>query len=141
MIEQRQHVVVRAFWADIVVLVEDHEDTRELTREFLELEGYAVVAYGDGESALRALRRMPVRPSLVILDVRLPGMSGKSLLRELHDDPALASVPVLLTTAGSYETVAPLRIPYLLKPFDPDVLLRAVRRYARPLRASSAGDA
>jgi CheY-like chemotaxis protein len=115
--------------SDVIVLVEDHEDTRELTRELLELDGHAVDAYGDGISALAALRRMSLRPCIVLLDVRLPGLSGLDLVRELRDDPALARVPVILTTAGSPDTVAHLHLPFLRKPFDPEALLRVVRRH------------
>jgi CheY-like chemotaxis protein len=115
----------------VIVLVEDHDDTRELTRELLEMEGHTVTAYADGLSALAGLRRMPVLPCVLLLDVRIPGMSGLELLRELRNDPALARVPVILTTACSHEAVAHLHVPFLRKPFDPDLLLQVVERQCR----------
>jgi CheY-like chemotaxis protein len=56
-------------------------------------------------------------------------MSGLDLLGELRGDPALARVPVILTTACSHETVVHLRLPFLRKPFDPDLLLQLLERH------------
>jgi DNA-binding response OmpR family regulator len=129
----------RAEVCDIAVVVEDHEDTQEVTAELLELEGHAVMAYPDAESALHAIRRMQAPPCIVILDFRLPGMSGGDFVRELRDDPVLAGVPVIVTSGGPYEPVAQLGLKYLVKPFDPEVLLSVVRQHCRAYDAD--GDA
>jgi DNA-binding response OmpR family regulator len=116
---------------DVIVLVEDHEDTREMTRELLEMEGHAVDVYGDADAALAGLRRMVLVPCVILVDVRLPGRTGLDLVGELREHPALARVPIILTTASSREEVGHVRLPLLRKPFDPHELLLAVRRYCR----------
>ncbi len=120
--------------SEVIVLVEEHDDTRELMRDFLELQGHTVIAHRDGTSALGAIRRMPSPPSLILLDLGLPLLNGFDLLRQLGADPALACVPVLLTTACETDRIAHLRLPFLRKPFEPTALLHAVQQHRSAAR-------
>jgi CheY-like chemotaxis protein len=75
----------------LVLLVEDHSDTRLMYAEFLSSE-FEVLQAGDGEEAWRAMQSRV--PDLVITDLTLPGVSGFELVTRMRADPVLASVPV-----------------------------------------------
>jgi CheY-like chemotaxis protein len=110
-----------------VLLVEDDADHAELVRRGFAGQGERVelTVCADAESALAALRIAGAErgPHLVLLDLRLPGMSGLQLLRELKASPELAPVPcVVLTTSEAEGDVACARelaaSRYLVKPAD-----------------------
>ena len=82
-----------------IVLVEDDADIRELTMIMLEAEGYEVLAFEDGQSALAECTVRP--PDLVVLDCMLPGISGLGVLRRLRVHPATHDVPVVMVSAFS----------------------------------------
>jgi DNA-binding response OmpR family regulator len=93
--------------------------------------GYAVTAVGDGEAAWALLAAAAARagvPDLVVADVMMPRLDGPGLVRRLRADPALARVPVLLTSArwptGDWAGLD--RVAFLPKPFGLDELLAAV---------------
>lgn len=75
-----------------VLLVEDHDDSRTMYAEFLEL-SFDVDTAADGPSGLHQARQTP--PDIVVTDLSLPGMDGFQLIAELRADPALARVPVI----------------------------------------------
>lgn len=77
-----------------VLIVDDEEDIVALMRDFLEAEGYAVLAAYDGPTALRTLEHEPV--DCVLLDVMMPGLSGYDVLRRIREN---RDVPVLFLTA------------------------------------------
>ncbi|NVN32287.1 response regulator, partial [Endobacter medicaginis] len=114
-----------------VVLVDDDDDARAATRQLLELSGFAVEAFGEARRALERLRTD--QDSIVITDIRMPGMSGLDLLAELRRRDAALPV-ILITGHGDVDTaVAALKggaWDFLTKPFDPDLLVAAARRAA-----------
>ncbi len=123
---------------DTILIVEDEEDIRELVRYTLEREGHAVVAAETGEQGLAAVRGS--RPSLILLDLMLPGLDGKEICRRLKQDEATRSIPVVMLTARGEEAdiVAGLELgadDYITKPFSTKVLAARVgavlRRAAR----------
>ena len=79
----------------LVILVEDHPDTRLVYAEFLSSE-FEVLQAGDAEEALRAMRARV--PDLVITDITLPGVSGFELVARMRAEPRLAAVPVICLT-------------------------------------------
>lgn len=83
-----------------VLVVDDDPYIREALSEVLADEGYPVDTARDGEEALERLGHAP-RPSLILLDLRMPGMSGWELRRRLLADPILARIPVVLLSADS----------------------------------------
>jgi CheY-like chemotaxis protein len=110
-----------------VLLVEDEETLRELMREALEDEGYAVVAARDGQEALDALARVE-HVCVVLLDLLMPGMNGWDFFDKLKELPALASVPVVVhTSAPNRAPVGVARV--LQKPLQLDRLLATVHDY------------
>src|SRR3954470_8975298 len=77
-----------------ILIVEDHPDTQSLLCDLLELEGYEVRCSGEAQGVLSLARR--VQPDLIVLDVKLPGLSGIDLLDLLNHDKQLSAVPVLM---------------------------------------------
>jgi len=82
-----------------ILLVEDSKFLRLATERALTAAGYEVVSAGDGEQALVLAREH--FPSLVLLDVMLPKMSGLDVVKALKKDPATASIPVMMLTGLS----------------------------------------
>jgi two-component system NtrC family sensor kinase len=113
----------------VILLADDSEDIcRFLSETVLEPEGYTVHAAGDGEEALQLSREL--NPDLLITDHQMPKMTGIELIASLRQEMPL--VPVILITGEGSEEVAAnaLRagaVNYLIKPFEPKVMLEAVR--------------
>jgi len=115
-----------------ILLVEDDSAIRETVAECLEAEGYAVSAVANGAEALVWLSR-EAPPELIVLDLSMPVMSGRELLRRVRADPRLRGVPaVLMTAAMPGRTPIPLAEALLSKPFEFEDLLETVARLARP---------
>jgi CheY-like chemotaxis protein len=84
----------------LVLVVDDMPDTRRLMRRVLERDRLRVIEAGTGEEALRAI--VASRPALVVLDLRLPGMSGLDVARAVraHHDPVVADTVLLACSAS-----------------------------------------
>jgi DNA-binding NarL/FixJ family response regulator len=126
-----------------ILIVDDDAGTRSLLTELLEASGYATVEADDGEVAVAAAEAR--RPQLVLLDVRLPRMSGLDVCRKLRHRYG-QHLPIILVSG---EAIAPgeraegLGIgadDYVTKPFFPAELLARVRRQLVRARAADAGD-
>jgi CheY-like chemotaxis protein len=87
-----------------VLVVEDHEDTRDMMETFLRHNGYIVVTAGDGVEALVAVVRDV--PCIILLDVMMPIMDGPTFARHLRQLPnaSAAETPIVLLTATSNVT-------------------------------------
>jgi CheY-like chemotaxis protein len=114
-----------------ILVVEDLDDHRELLTQVLLDLGYSVTTAGNGRVALDMMRE-GLRPSLVLLDLLMPVMSGAEFLMDLRSqaDPVLARIPVVLMTADPGEVAdriadAPPDL-ILAKPFGFKELRRAV---------------
>ena len=113
-----------------ILLVDDETDILELlSRAFDKAGGFRVSTAGDGRSALAQTRREI--PSLVVLDLSLPGLPGLEFLKTLKSDPLTRAIPVVLLTAKVEEVDRLLGFElgaadYVTKPFSPrEVVLRA----------------
>lgn len=105
-----------------VLIADDDADIRDLVAFKLIQSGHEVTAVEDGMAALRMVRGQPL--DLVLLDIRMPGMSGLDVCRELRAAPGTASLPVILITARSQEGDVELGFEagaddYIVKPFSP----------------------
>jgi DNA-binding response OmpR family regulator len=104
-----------------VLIIEDEDDIRSFIARVLQLEGYKVLEASDATTGMEIIRETPV--SLVLLDLRLPGPDGWSILREIKHNPELAKIPVVVLTAIA-ETIQrkkTLRMgaaSYLIKPLS-----------------------
>ncbi len=115
----------------LIFYAEDDPLMGELVQSVLMGAGHAVGVLGDGEDALRALKRR--KPDLAIVDMMMPQMSGSDLIKTLRRDPELYDVPVLVLTARrSAEDEAIARQAgangYLRKPFEPERLVSVVNQ-------------
>ena len=116
---------------ELIVIVDDNADMRQYLKHLL---GgvYEVRAVSDGSQALEAARHL--RPALLLADVMMSGLDGFGLLRAIRDDPALASLPVILLSAraGEESRVEGLKAgadDYLVKPFTARELLARVEAH------------
>ncbi|HEY8988806.1 MAG TPA: response regulator [Candidatus Limnocylindrales bacterium] len=84
----------------LILVVDDMTETRRLMRRVLERGGLRVIEADTGEGALRMAARD--RPALIVLDLRLPGISGFDVARKIRADPdrALAATPILACSAS-----------------------------------------
>lgn len=114
-----------------ILIVEDDNELREALCDTLELAGFDFLAAEDAERALVLLQEYQV--DMVVSDVNMPGMDGHELLEKIRAGyPAL---PVMLITAfgqvnKAVEAIKAGAVDYLMKPFDSDALISAVRRFA-----------
>jgi CheY-like chemotaxis protein len=114
-----------------VLVVDDDPDIQLVLRGILEDEGYAVRVASNGREALECVACET--PDLILLDLMMPVMDGRQFFRRFvqSQDGATDRAPVLLVSAdaGLRETAETLGVDgYLRKPFNLDVLLRAVER-------------
>jgi two-component system phosphate regulon response regulator PhoB len=105
-----------------ILLVEDDPDIRHLVSYKLTRGGFDVTEASDGFSALQSAEQTP--PDLVILDVRLPRLSGLEVCRELRSGPRTAHVPIIMLTARARpqdleQAYAAGASDYVVKPFSP----------------------
>jgi CheY-like chemotaxis protein len=108
-----------------VLVVDDDPDIRETLREVIEAEGYVVATAANGRAALASLLD-GLRPSLIVLDLMMPAMSGWDVLSAIRGDRALADIPVAVISASGGRTPPPGATHFLRKPIDLDHLLDVV---------------
>ena len=83
---------------ELILIVEDHEKNRKLVRDVLKFKGYGVIEAETGEEGVRlALER---QPSLVLMDIRLPGIDGVEALRRIRADATTRAIPIMAITAS-----------------------------------------
>lgn len=119
-----------------LLMAEDEEDTASLLRFLLERSGYHVVLAPDGKQAQQLIDTLPV-PSLVLLDIMLPHMSGLQLLPYIRKKPEWKQVPIIMLTADSSEhdiqqALASGANDYMVKPFNPRELSARLSRFLKP---------
>ena len=121
----------------LILVVEDHADSRELLRRLLESAGAEVLPARDGIEAIGILERRT--PDIVLTDIRMPRMDGVQLAERIKNDLRWARIPMIAVTA--YNTADDLRKTleagfdgHLEKPINLDALLTTVRRLLRPKR-------
>ncbi|GAB4478647.1 MAG: hypothetical protein Kow0088_18690 [Anaerolineales bacterium] len=114
-----------------ILIAEDERDIRDLIAFTLQFAGHEVITTSNGEEALQAVRAQ--KPQLVLLDVRMPKMTGYEVCKEIKTDPQTRTIPVIFLSAkgqeseirDGYEAGADQ---YLLKPFSPDQLIEQVNK-------------
>lgn len=119
-----------------VMVVDDEQDVRQILCERLALEGFNTLVAADGYSVFDLLKKERSRPSLILLDVMMPGQSGWEVMAALKADPATAQIPIILVSAKSaeedirrgYELGAH---DYIVKPFEIKDLLLEVKNVVR----------
>jgi len=114
-----------------ILVVDDHDLNRELVRTMLERKGYRVLQAENGEEGAKVARRE--RPSLILLDLAMPGKDGFAIARELKADPELAGTPLVAVTAlamrGDEARAREAGFDdYVTKPVDRQILEETIER-------------
>jgi CheY-like chemotaxis protein len=110
-----------------ILVVEDENEIRELIEQLLQLDGFRTISASDGREAVETARTQHV--DAITLDLWMPRQDGRATLRELALDPTTAAIPVILVSAfANGAPLSPQVAGVVAKPFDVDVLLRAVHR-------------
>ena len=116
-----------------ILAVDDIPDNLLLVQLALEQEGYQVVLAHNGETALRQIKQAP--PSLILLDVMMPGMDGYEVTRRIRQDQNIPFIPILLVTAREesslVEGLDAGADEFVRKPFQIDELQARVRSMLR----------
>jgi DNA-binding response OmpR family regulator len=117
-----------------VMVVDDHEEFRDILSTYLEEEGYNVVQAEDGEAALESVKFR--KPNLILLDIMMPRKDGYDVCRELKANPDTAHIPIIFLSAKS--TLSDKLTGYisggqryLCKPFDMNELEECLRNVLR----------
>jgi DNA-binding response OmpR family regulator len=113
-----------------ILIAEDEPDIRELVTFMLRFAGYEVIAASNGEEAVHTASRE--LPDLILMDVRMPRMTGYDACRIMKANPDLRDVPVVFLSAKGQEAEIQSGLDagaeeYLLKPFSPSELTQRVR--------------
>jgi len=122
--------VAASYSTSLVLLVDDEPDQVEMYQLALELAGFDVIAAYDGAEAIAKVRDR--QPAVIVLDVRLPGMTGWDVCSALKADPATDQIPIIILTAAAsaslpQQAAAAGCKAHLIKPCFPDHLTRTVR--------------
>ena len=122
-----------------ILVAEDEPDVLNLLVSSLKAAGYQVLKAEDGESALEQART--AMPSLIVLDIMLPEMSGLEVCRVLKSQPSTRIIPVLMLTAKAEEVdrIVGLELgadDYVTKPFSPRELMLRIRSILRRSHAN-----
>ena len=127
----------------LVHVVDDNPELRDSLRLLLTSVALDVQTYASSDEFLHRFRETPDRPAVLLLDVRMPGMSGMTLLERLRGD--FPSLPVIVITGhGDIEmAVRAMKlgaIDFMTKPFSAQVLLDRVQELVREARSTIAGE-
>jgi CheY-like chemotaxis protein len=113
-----------------IVIAEDEPDIRQLVLFTLQFAGHTVIPTANGEEALNTVQK--VLPELVLLDIRMPRLSGFEVCRAIKSDPRTQHIPVLFVSAKGQDADIQMGMEagatdYVLKPFSPDDLIQRVK--------------
>lgn len=123
-----------------VLIVDDVAHVRSLVEHIIHDPGIRVVAAADGESALEMAREH--RPILIFLDLALPGLNGRDVIRELRADESTKEIPVVIVTALGRSDLAAEAFAMgaqdlIEKPFTPVEIRKALEKWARTVDPTS----
>ncbi len=121
--------------AKLVLIVEDNELNAKLFRDLLEAHGYRTMRLADGMNVLPTAREN--KPSLIIMDIQLPEVSGIEVTKWLKNDAELKSIPVIAVTAfamkGDEEKIRAGGCEgYLAKPIAVNEFMTTVKSFLEP---------
>lgn len=115
-----------------IMVVDDEESLRELVTAIMEQEGYEVIRAADGNECLKKLKT--VRPDLILLDMMMPGMSGREVCEKIRQDPKTKDLKVAFLTVAKFSeagkgTLKEMKVlDYITKPFENNDLIKRVKK-------------
>jgi len=83
---------------ELILVVEDNDKNRKLVRDVLTFKGYEIIEAETGEEGVHLAQER--HPSLILMDIRLPGIDGMEALRQLRAEPTTREIPVMAMTAS-----------------------------------------
>lgn len=121
--------------SELILVVDDNPSNAKLVRVLLERSGYEVMVAGHADDALAALEQRV--PSLILMDLQLPGTDGYTLTERLRAKPALATLPIVAVTAYAMhgDEARALRSGcngYVTKPINTRTFVADIARYLSP---------
>ena len=124
-----------------VLVVDDHEDTRQMSLIVLRSQGFEPIAAPGGDEAFE--RAVEEQPAVIVTDLAMPEGDGWDLIAKLSSDPRTRSIPVVMLTACATEAVRERAkqqglAAFFFKPCAPDVLAAELRRLCDARHASVA---
>ena len=113
-----------------VLIAEDERDIRDLITFTLRFAGHDVVTAVNGEEAVE--KTLKEKPDLVLMDVRMPRMTGYEACKKIKSEESIKDIPVVFLSAKGQESEVTAgldagAVEYILKPFSPDQLTERVR--------------
>jgi two-component system alkaline phosphatase synthesis response regulator PhoP len=124
-----------------ILLVDDDDELRESIADGLEEAGFIVIRASNGNDALGHLRTSSL-PSLVLLDLMMPGLNGWELCEVMRGDPVLAEIPIVALSATASMDPESLHLAdvadWIGKPFDLDQVLGVIRPFLRDRASATA---
>ena len=116
-----------------ILYVEDHSAQRDIMREMLELAGYEVMLAATGEESI--VKTNEIRPNVILMDLRMPGMGGLEAIKKLKGDPAVADIPIIVISAWASrvnrkETLEAGAVKFIAKPIDIGDLVQQINEVA-----------
>ena len=114
-----------------ILIAEDERDIRDLITFTLRFAGYEVISASNGEEGYNMAKQL--LPDLILMDVRMPKMTGYEACKALKADKSTEAIPVVFLSAKGQESEVQAgldvgAVEYILKPFSPDQLTERVRQ-------------
>jgi two-component system, sensor histidine kinase and response regulator len=124
-----------------VLAVDDSDINLEVARRILEKQGAIVTSCSDGEAAFQCVRETHKQLDIVLMDVQMPILDGNEATRRIRHELKLADLPILALTAGALlgerqKSLEAGMNDFVTKPFDPQALIRKVRRLVEQARGA-----
>jgi two-component system cell cycle response regulator DivK len=115
-----------------ILVVEDHEDNRQILRDLLASAGYEMIEAENGEAGVAAATAQV--PDLILMDIQLPLLDGYEATRRIKANPALKAIPIIVVTSyalsGDEDKARAAGCDaYIAKPYSPRQLLAKIREY------------
>ncbi|HEY0811082.1 MAG TPA: response regulator [Longimicrobiales bacterium] len=113
----------------LILIVDDHDDTRNIFSAILNFDGYHVAEAENGEEAVAAA--LSFHPDMILMDIVMPVLDGFTSAEMLRSLPTTHSIPILAVTGAvcDQERVASLFNGHLMKPITPTRMLAEVQRF------------
>jgi DNA-binding response OmpR family regulator len=112
-----------------ILIIDDERDLTTLTAKRIRAAGYVVECHFEGKDALSTIRNL--NPDLVLLDLKLPDVSGIDIFRDIQNDPNLRTIPIIFISAMHKEEEYCLHVlkakGFIAKPYDSKVLLNTIQ--------------
>ncbi len=119
-----------------ILVAEDEKDIRELIAFTLRFAQFDIILARNGAEAIEMAQE--ARPDLILMDVRMPQMTGYEACRHLKEDPETRDIPIVFLSAKGQDTEVQEglevgALDYILKPFAPEELIRQVKSILRQI--------